>query len=65
MKFSIEKTYSEEVWCDTVQLEVCHILLGRPWQFDRKTQHNGENNTYTFIKDKKKIIFHPQKDVNT
>lgn len=26
-------------------------LLGRPWQFDRKTIQDGEHNTYTFEKD--------------
>jgi hypothetical protein len=25
----------------------CHILLGRPWQFDRKIIHDGRKNTYT------------------
>jgi len=22
-------------------MEACHILFGRPWQFDRKSIHNG------------------------
>ena len=45
VKFSIGKNYKDEVWCDVVPLEVCHILLGCLWQFDRKTQHDGEKNT--------------------
>ena len=26
----------------------CHILLGRPWQYDKKTKHDGYTNIYTF-----------------
>ena len=28
-------------------MEACHILLGRPWQFDHKTLHNGHTNEIT------------------
>jgi len=36
VKFSIGK-YEDNVLCDVVPMEACHILLGRPWQFDKKT----------------------------
>ncbi|KHN01237.1 hypothetical protein glysoja_033278, partial [Glycine soja] len=29
---SIGKHYKEEVSCDVIDMDVCHILLGRPWQ---------------------------------
>ena len=29
-----------------------HILLGRPWQFDRRTSHDGFKNRFSFMKDK-------------
>ena len=32
-------------------MDACHLLLGRPWQYDRKTKHDGFKNTYSFIKD--------------
>ncbi|XP_071694756.1 uncharacterized protein [Rutidosis leptorrhynchoides] len=32
-------------------MDACHILLGRPWQYDRKTKHDGYQNTYSFYKD--------------
>ena len=35
------------------------ILLGRPWQFDRKTKHDGYLNRYHFTKDGRKIILTP------
>nr|KYP43506.1 hypothetical protein KK1_035073 [Cajanus cajan] len=28
--------YQDEVLCDIVPLDASHILLGRPWQFDKK-----------------------------
>lgn len=30
VKLSIEKKYNDEVWCDVVPMDGCHILLGRP-----------------------------------
>ena len=38
--------YKDTVKCDVVPMSVCHLLLGRPWQFDRNVQHNGRANTY-------------------
>ena len=32
-------------------MDACHVLLGRPWQFDRRTKHDGHKSTYTFQKD--------------
>lgn len=32
-------------------MDVCHILLGRPWQYDRGAIHDGKKNTYKFHKD--------------
>ena len=29
---------------------LCHILLGRPWHFDRNVIHDGRKNTYTLEK---------------
>ena len=28
-------------------MDVCHILLGRPWWFDKNVIHDGRKNTYT------------------
>ena len=29
-------------------MDVCHVLLGRPWKFDRKVIHDGNRNYYKF-----------------
>jgi hypothetical protein len=36
--------------CDVIPMDVCHVLLGRPWQFDRNAIHDGRKNTYTLEK---------------
>ena len=29
--FSMGKCYVDEVVCDVVEMNVCHLILGRPW----------------------------------
>ena len=56
--FSIGK-YVDEVLCDVVPMQVSYILLGRPWQYDRKAIHDGVKNRYTIVKDGKIITLVP------
>ncbi|GJQ98546.1 putative nucleotidyltransferase, ribonuclease H [Tanacetum coccineum] len=49
--FSVGTTYKDSVWCDVVPMDACHLLLGRPWEYDRNTTHNGRANTYSFMFD--------------
>ena len=42
--------YRDEILCDVIPMDVCHILLGRPWQFDRNVIHDRKKNTYTLEK---------------
>ncbi|GJX07267.1 RNA-directed DNA polymerase [Tanacetum coccineum] len=59
VQFSIGKKYKDEVWCEVIPMDAAHILLGRPWQFDRKTKHDGFQNTYSFKKDGVNITLVP------
>ncbi|GKB80584.1 putative reverse transcriptase domain-containing protein [Tanacetum coccineum] len=59
VQFSIGKSYKDEVWCEVIPMDAAHILLGRPWQFDRKTKHDGFQNTYSFKKDGVNITLIP------
>ena len=52
--FAIGK-YSDEILCDVVPMHATHLLLGRPWQFDRKAIHDGFRNRFTIVKDGKTI----------
>jgi len=45
--FAIGK-YKDEVLCDVVSMEATHILLARPWQYDRQVLHDGLTNKKTF-----------------
>ena len=40
-------------------MEACHILLGRPWQFDTDCMHHGRSNMYFLIHHDKKIVLLP------
>jgi hypothetical protein len=40
-------------------MQACHILLGRPWQFDKDSMHHGRLNQYSFLHHDKKIVLHP------
>ena len=42
-------------------MDFFHLLLGRPWKYDRKVIYNGFKNTYTFRKDVHKIVLAPLK----
>lgn len=41
--------YHDEVKCNVIPMDACHILLVRPWKFDRHIMHNGRANRYIFL----------------
>jgi len=40
-------------------MDTCHIMLGRPWLFNRKAKYDGYLNTYLFSKYEKNITLAP------
>ena len=50
--------YKDRVLCDVISMDVFHILLGRPWKYDRNASHDGRKNIYEMEKDgiKHKLI---------
>ncbi|KAI4387334.1 hypothetical protein MLD38_005174 [Melastoma candidum] len=40
-------------------MDASHLLLGRPWQFDRGAQYDGYRNTYSISVDEKKVTLMP------
>ena len=54
--FAIRK-YKDKVLYDVVSMEATHILLGRPWQYDRQVLHDGLTNKLTFTFQEHKVIF--------
>ncbi|PKU73240.1 RNA-directed DNA polymerase [Dendrobium catenatum] len=60
VQFSIGKHYTCEVLCDVVEMDVCHLILGRPWQFDVGAVYDGRANTYAVEWKGKRLRFLPQ-----
>ena len=58
VSFSIGK-YEDEVLCDVVPMQVEHLLLGRPWKFDRKVKHDGFTNKYSFVHNQRTVTLVP------
>ena len=58
MAFTIGRS-SDEVLCDVVPMHAGHILLGRPWQYDRRVIHDRFRNMYSFENDGKTIKLAP------
>ena len=44
VNFSIDK-YVDVLLCDVVPIHAGHILLGRPWKFDKDAIHYGRKNS--------------------
>jgi len=59
ISLSIGKNCLDELWCDIILMDACHVLLGRPWLYDRKVTHDGFLNTYALHKNDRKITFVP------
>ena len=61
VKFSMG-IYVDSVDCNVVPMNVCHLLLGRPWQYDLDATHGGRSNTYSFIHKGVHHILKPMKE---
>ncbi|XP_024038267.1 uncharacterized protein LOC112097314 [Citrus clementina] len=62
VSLSIGLIYKDKIWCDIVAMDACHLLLGRPWQYDRNVVHDGKRNTYSFMFNNTKIVLLPNKE---
>jgi hypothetical protein len=54
--------YKDKILCDVIPMDVCHLLLGRPWKYDRNVVHDGRKNTYTLEKNGRTHMLFPIKD---
>ncbi|XP_033144892.1 uncharacterized protein LOC117133039 [Brassica rapa] len=63
--FSVGKHYHDRIYCDIAPIDFCHLLLGRPWEFDRKIIHDGAQNTYSFTWDNRHIVLVPARETPT
>jgi hypothetical protein len=54
--------YNDKILCDVIPMDVYHLLLCRPWKYDRNIIHDGKMNTYTLEKNGKTHMLLPIKD---
>jgi hypothetical protein len=54
--------YEDTVVCDVLPMDACHVLLGRPWQFDRRSTHEGRSNVYSLWHKGKRHMLQPMLD---
>jgi hypothetical protein len=47
---------------DVIPIDIYHLLLGRPWKYDKNFVHDGRNNTYTLEKNGRMHMLLPIKD---
>ncbi|CAM8992104.1 unnamed protein product [Rhodiola kirilowii] len=45
---SIGKHYREKVPCDVLDMDICHVLLGRPWEYDNDVTYRRRDNVMLF-----------------
>ncbi|XP_024015858.1 uncharacterized protein LOC112089114 [Eutrema salsugineum] len=51
--------YEDEILCDVLPMHAGYILFGRSWQSDRRVNHDGFTNRYSFECKGKKIVLVP------
>ena len=51
--------YNDTVLCDVIRMDATHLLLGHPWQFNRRVLHDGFLNTYMFTFHGKRVTLLP------
>ncbi|KAF7841761.1 Aspartic peptidase domain containing protein [Senna tora] len=61
VSFSIGR-YHDEILCDVVPMHVGNILLGRPWELDRKAKKN--RNLLRYSLKKSHLVYHPLEELN-
>ena len=54
-------SYEDRVWCDVLEIDIAHILLGRPWLYDLDVTGLGRSNIYKFKFKGNKIVLKPVK----
>lgn len=57
--FLIGLHYRDRTYCDVAPMDISHLILGCPWEFDRKIIHDGARNTYSFIWETHQIVLVP------
>ena len=55
-KFAFDEQYIDEITCDVVPLDVCHVMLGSPYLWDRDAVLYRREQKYSFVKDGRSFV---------
>ena len=55
--------YKDKIWCDVVTVDVCQIILGRPWLYDNDVVIHGRSNMCRFEYEGEKIKLTPYRPI--
>lgn len=64
VSFSIGPHYKDHIYCDVAPMDISHLILRRPWEYDRKVLHDGAKNTYSFTWAAQQIVLIPSRDTS-
>jgi len=54
-------SYQDRLWCDILDMDATHILLGRSWLYDLDVINFGRSNAYELKINGKRIVLKPAK----
>lgn len=58
IKFKIGK-YQDEILCNVILTQSCHVLLERPWQYGCSIIHDGITDIYSHVLNECKYVLRP------
>ena len=50
------KCHVDKVVCDVIEMDACHLILGRHWQYDVDATHRCKDNVYMFFRNCRKFV---------
>uniref|UniRef100_A0A0D3E6J2 CCHC-type domain-containing protein n=1 Tax=Brassica oleracea var. oleracea TaxID=109376 RepID=A0A0D3E6J2_BRAOL len=65
VSFSVGPIYKDRLYFDVAPMDISHLILGRPWEYDRRVTHEGVTNTYSFTWNAQQIVLLPSREPPT
>ena len=61
--FNFSNNFELSIWCDVLRMKVVHVVLGKPWIFYERVQHDGYENSHTLMCNGHKKILCPIEEI--
>ncbi|CDY22698.1 BnaC08g43320D [Brassica napus] len=65
VSFSVGPIYKDRLYFDVAPMDISHLILGRPWEYDRRVTHEGVTNTYSSTWNAQQIVLLPSREPPT